>query len=148
MTHIRSGILLIEDEKVALIRRVNARGTYYLFPGGTVEAGESPEEAAVREAREELGLEVRLSGLAAVVEYGDTEQRFYLAQRIGGVFGMGEGEELVSPAGSARGTYTPVWVKRSCLNGCNVCPPELARLIAMDALVVGGATLRIREESS
>lgn len=30
------------------------------FPGGKVEPGEGPAEAAVREAREELGVEVRL----------------------------------------------------------------------------------------
>lgn len=32
------------------------------FPGGKVEPGESPEHAAVREAREELGVEVALGG--------------------------------------------------------------------------------------
>jgi 8-oxo-dGTP diphosphatase len=33
------------------------------FPGGKVEPGESPEQAAVREAREELGVEVELGAL-------------------------------------------------------------------------------------
>lgn len=35
---------------------------FWLTPGGEIEAGESPAEAAVRELREELGLEVGVTG--------------------------------------------------------------------------------------
>lgn len=35
---------------------------FWEFPGGKVEAGESPEEAAVRECREETGVEVEVVG--------------------------------------------------------------------------------------
>lgn len=34
------------------------------FPGGRIEAGETPEEAALREAHEEVGLDPRLTSLA------------------------------------------------------------------------------------
>jgi 8-oxo-dGTP diphosphatase len=39
------------------------------FPGGRVEPGESPAEAAVRETREETGLKVRIEGLFDVATY-------------------------------------------------------------------------------
>ncbi len=55
---IRAGIVLIEGDKVALIERHRAGLEYFVFPGGGVDEGESPEQAAIRETMEELGVEV------------------------------------------------------------------------------------------
>lgn len=46
------------------------------FPGGKIEAGETPQEAAIREAREETGLEVEVFGARAVIEWE------YAARRV------------------------------------------------------------------
>ncbi len=39
------------------------------FPGGKVEAGESPQEALVREIREELATKIRVGDLIRTIEY-------------------------------------------------------------------------------
>ena len=58
------GAVLIEDGRVLLIRRGKEplRGRWSL-PGGTVETGETLEQALVREMREETSLEVRVGPL-------------------------------------------------------------------------------------
>lgn len=51
--------IIAHDGAVLMIRRRQKEGELlWAFPGGAVEAGESPEEAAVREVAEEVGLTV------------------------------------------------------------------------------------------
>jgi len=63
------GGVLVQDGKVLLIRRGKEplRGRW-VVPGGTVEPGETLEEALVREMREETGLEVVPTALLTVVD--------------------------------------------------------------------------------
>jgi 8-oxo-dGTP diphosphatase len=61
-------VIELEDRPgrpIVLIRRGRPPAGHAL-PGGFVDIGETVEHAAVREAREETGLEVRLAGLLGV----------------------------------------------------------------------------------
>ena len=49
--------IILRDGRVAMM--YSRRDGYYKFPGGGIEAGESPVEAMIREVREEAGLVVR-----------------------------------------------------------------------------------------
>ncbi|WP_238351059.1 NUDIX hydrolase [Kribbella shirazensis] len=106
----RAGVVLLGADGLAAIERVRAGRTYHVLPGGQVEDGESPAEAARREAFEELGLLMKIRNAVAVVHFGDSTQHYFTAEVIGGEFGTGDGPEYRSPADSERGTYRPVWL--------------------------------------
>ena len=125
----RAGIVLIEDHKVALIERHRAGLDYFVFPGGGVEEGETLEQGAVREAMEELGVEVSLKQKVAVIHFYQSTQHYFLAERISGEFGSGIGEEY-SDADPDEGVYVPVWMRIDELpQHEKVFPAEVAKLI-------------------
>jgi 8-oxo-dGTP diphosphatase len=130
---IRAGIVLIQDNKVALIERHRAGLHYFVFPGGGVDEGESPEQAAVREAMEELGIQVAIRQKVATIHLGQkSRQVYFLAEQIGGAFGTGAGEEYThaDPASSDEGVYIPVWMTIDQLPlHENVYPSDVARLV-------------------
>ncbi len=69
-----AGVVLLDGDKVLLVRRARPpRAGEWSLPGGKQIAGERIEEAALRELREETGLEAELLGLVAVVDamFGD-----------------------------------------------------------------------------
>jgi ADP-ribose pyrophosphatase YjhB (NUDIX family) len=63
------GVVILKDGQVLLVRRgVPPSQGKWSIPGGLVQLGESAEAAAIREVEEECGLNVRLLGLAGVVD--------------------------------------------------------------------------------
>ena len=62
-----------DDGRIWLLRRTLHEGAgRWTFPGGFVDLGETVEEAAVRETREELEMEIELGGLVGVYSRADT----------------------------------------------------------------------------
>ena len=74
----RAAVVLLQDDKIALIERHRAGLHYFTFPGGHVEPGETPPQAALREAKEELGLDVSFQRLLAEIWWHDQPQYYYL----------------------------------------------------------------------
>jgi ADP-ribose pyrophosphatase YjhB (NUDIX family) len=63
-------IIRSDDSRFVLVRRAIEPGYgLWVFPGGYVDRGEELMSAAIREAREECGLDVRLDGLVNIYSY-------------------------------------------------------------------------------
>ncbi|WP_051348494.1 NUDIX hydrolase [Peribacillus kribbensis] len=126
----RGSVVIIEGNQVALIKRVRDGMTYFVFPGGGVENGELPEEAAKREALEELGVVVEIGDCISQVRYEGT-QYFYWARMIGGDFGTGGGDEFTDVK-KDRGTYEPLWVSLGALSEMDIRPREIADKLSVE----------------
>ncbi|WP_033541273.1 NUDIX hydrolase [Planococcus sp. CAU13] len=126
----RAAIILIENGRLALIKRVQEGNTYYVFPGGGVETGESLSEAAKREALEELGLIVEI-GDCLFETTGIGREFYFQAHKTGGHFGQGTGAEF-SGAGSGRGSYEAVWVPLEQVQSITLYPEKLASRILQE----------------
>jgi ADP-ribose pyrophosphatase YjhB (NUDIX family) len=63
------GALISDGERYLLIKRASEPDAgFWSVPGGLVEVGEKAEDAAVREAKEETGLDVEVVELLGVVD--------------------------------------------------------------------------------
>jgi 8-oxo-dGTP diphosphatase len=58
-------VFIARGDELLLVRQSYGQ-RYWSLPGGSMEHGESVEQAAVREAKEETGLDVRLTRLVGV----------------------------------------------------------------------------------
>jgi ADP-ribose pyrophosphatase YjhB (NUDIX family) len=90
-------IIRTADHQIVLCRRAIEPGYgRWVFPGGYVDRGEKLEEAAIREAREECGLDVELDGLVSLHSYrGKTPIVIVWAARaVGGELKVADEESL------------------------------------------------------
>ncbi len=67
-----AGGCIFNDKGEVLLQRRDDFGKWG-FPGGAVELGETPEMAAIREVKEETGLEVEIRRLVGIYTDGDME---------------------------------------------------------------------------
>ncbi|MFQ5933263.1 MAG: NUDIX domain-containing protein [Dehalococcoidia bacterium] len=67
---VSAGTILVTDGKMVLVQR-GTEPSYgkWVFPGGFVDRGETLEQAAIREAKEEVGVDVSIDGLVGAYSY-------------------------------------------------------------------------------
>ena len=83
------GVVLDDEGRVALVYR--PKYDDWSFPKGKLEPGETEEQAALREVREETGIEAELGRELGVVSYRDPKDRpktvrYWEMRRRGGDF--------------------------------------------------------------
>lgn len=79
-----AGVVIVEpDGRFWVVAPTNAFGGYKAtFPKGTIETGLSPQAAAIKEAFEESGLQVEITGWIGDFERTTSVTRYYFARRI------------------------------------------------------------------
>lgn len=109
--------------KVLMVNNKNGESSYWSLPGGAVEVGETLEQALLREAKEETGLEIENKGLYSVRE-GLFEERghhalifTFLSTIVGGELMIRDPDEEI------------LEVKWMDIDEANKCMPYLTGLL-------------------
>lgn len=116
-----SAVALIDaDGRVLLAQRPAGKSMAGLweFPGGKVEAGETPEAALIRELQEELGIDTWASCLAPLTFASHSYDNFHLLMPL---FACRKWEGIVSP----REEQALKWVRPADLRSYPMPPADI-----------------------
>lgn len=128
MPDVRASVAVVRDQEILLIRHRRRAQVYWVIPGGRVQNFESLDVAAVREIREETGLEVRLGPLVAAFEINDRWTRHvidlvFVAESFSGSLSVPAGGPLVETFDRAE------FVDPAALQTLDIRPPQLRPLL-------------------
>jgi len=121
---IRARAIILIKNKIVLIKRIKLNETYWVFPGGGVENGESIYEALRRECLEELGVNVIINGLFRQRKYKGQIEYFYFCTIESGELGKGSGPEYQNNE-LYEGSHSVVCTPISKLQKINLKPIEI-----------------------
>ncbi len=121
----RAAVLIVEDGRVLLMRRRKHGSEYYVVPGGGIESGETPEEAAIREAKEEAGLDVAPAKKLGAFRHEGRMTHYFLAASRRGQSRIGSPERERRSAGNV---YELEWVDAARIGDIPLRPPHARRV--------------------
>jgi len=129
----RVRVIIIKNNKVLTIKRTKPDTTFWVFPGGGVEEGETNEKALIRECKEELGVDILVKNLFLEMDSEKPEtsgqrEYFYLCEIKGGKLGSGDGPEFQKDS-SYVGKYNIEWIDTCNLKNVDLRPTEVKDLI-------------------
>ncbi len=144
----RARLVIVRNGHVAAIERFRRGRRYWLLPGGGVEAGETIEQAARREGAEELGLQVSLGPLRALVhrrlEDGSVQRHWCFEASVDSDdIRIAGGPELDGPPED--GSYAAVWLGLDDIADRYVYPAAVALLLPGNRGVWPAGLLQLAE---
>ena len=122
---IMARVFIVEDNKILTFfrhrkdRKTGEMLEYYSFPGGEVEPGETVEQAATRETKEEMGVEITLGPKVAIQDLDGFVNHAFGATIISGVPQLVADSEEVFYSNKYN-TYEVRWVSVSELTPENL----------------------------
>ncbi|MDO8490350.1 MAG: alpha/beta hydrolase [bacterium] len=129
----RAGAIIVRDGKILLIYRKKNDREYYIIPGGGVQEGESFEQAVVREAREEVVLDVTIEKLFCAYSDERSDQQYFVCAYSAGEPTIGDIQEF----DNSTNTHRLEWIPIKELSGIALYPPEVQKSI-IDSFENGG----------
>lgn len=125
--------IVFKDDQLLVMKRFKIDKEYYTLLGGTVEAGEAPDRAALREVYEESGVEVANPRLMFVEDAGDPygPQHVFLCDYVSGEPALPADSEEAFWTKPGVNTYEPQWLGLDKLKDTPFVSPLLKEAILM-----------------
>lgn len=82
MTRPRAFAAIIKNNYILMTKHVYSDGSFWTLPGGGLEAGETFEDAVVREVKEEVNLVVEVVDYLFTGQYSRGEERCFLVRPL------------------------------------------------------------------
>jgi ADP-ribose pyrophosphatase YjhB (NUDIX family) len=131
-------VLVLDGTRLLLVRHRGPAGQWGVV-GGAVEVGESPAEAAIREAREEIGVEIELVKLVCVLGGPDYEVTYPNGDRVAYVTAVYTARiSRGTPVADGDEVSEALWFERTGLGGLTLSRFARALLTATGFLDPGG----------
>lgn len=122
-------LIIEEGNSIIFIKRTKKTNgsvsTFYVLPGGILDGEETWEEAGIREAKEELGVDIVIETLFTEEFSEDLNklERFYFAKVKSGKVHQGLGEEFQNMSiDSKYGLYEVVRISKKELGAYKILP--------------------------
>lgn len=124
--HKRSAVIILKNKAILLMRRHKLGEKYYVIPGGTIETGENPVKAALREIKEETNLDIVLDKLLWEIKDEHHHGYYFLAKSFSGTIKLGGPELERAKTGNL---YELVWVEIRALKNILLYPESIKEKI-------------------
>ncbi len=124
--HKRSAVIILKEDEILLMHRNKFGQKYFSIPGGTIEIGESPEQTAIREIKEETNLDITLDKLLWEIEDEYHHGYYFLTKSFSGKIKLGGPELKRQTAGNL---YDLQWVKIKNLQNILLYPESIKEKI-------------------
>ena len=107
----RAAAVVIHDKKLLTMFRIRDKKEYYVFPGGGIDAGETLEQAVIREVDEETSIKVVVDRLIYrfIVDNGDIHY-YYLCNYLSGEPKLRQNTNEYRESLLGKNYYKPAWL--------------------------------------
>lgn len=145
---VRVAIVLEHERKVLLVMHEKGGKSYWVFPGGRLQHGESVEECGRREMREEANIDIRMGPLLYVSERTTVETK-EVNLFFQGFLDSGSPNLGIDPEAGIGGAVLKnlAFVTAEEFHRMDIMPPEIKEAVLEDwdlAFRVGGRYIRTR----